>query len=269
TRYLAEVSDGQINALSPGSDDYRRIVGGAWETMIGYGEAEAKLKVPASVVLEPQGGQSSGDSVIWIDGIGKAGLYGADGELIPPAAQILKSGSRLVTADLFMQGEYLGDRPPLTETRSVDNPREFAGYTYGYNHPLFAQRTHDILNLIAAETKRGAKRIHLIGTNGAGPWVAAAQSVAGDIEGKTVIDTGGFRFADLTSYRHPDFLPGSVKYGDLPGLLALLSDRPLWLAGEGEPLSERVTTAFEANGTELKRTGAKGLPDGAIDWLLK
>jgi hypothetical protein len=48
---------------------------------------------------------------------------------------------------------------------------------------------------------------------------------------RAIVDTKGFRFAGLDSYLHPDFLPGAVKYGDLPGLLALSAPR-LWIAGE-------------------------------------
>ena len=36
-----------------------------------------------------------------------------------------------------------------------------------------------------------------------------------------MIDDLTFRFANLKSYRDPDFLPGAVKYGDLPALLKI------------------------------------------------
>ena len=71
----------------------------------------------------------------------------------------------------------------------------------------------------------------LIGADGAGPWAAAASARAGDAVSRAIVDTGGFRFASLTSYLDPDFLPGAVKYGDLPALLALSGPR-LWVAGE-------------------------------------
>lgn len=268
TRYLADESDRQFAQLKPGSDDYLELVGGAWKTMIGYDQTVAKLKVPLTLTLNPEA-NASDQSVIWIDGQGKDGLYDSAGMPLPGVAGLVKSGVRLVTADLFMQGEYLGDEAALKETRSVPNPREFAGYTFGYNDPLFAQRVHDILNLIAAEKKRGVKTIHLVGTHGAGQWVAAARAVGEAFPGKTIVDTGGFRFADLTSYRHPEFLPGSVKYGDVPGLLALLSPNPLWILGEGDSAPELVSAAFQATGMELKSSSEKALPEVAIDWLMK
>eukprot|EP01047_Picozoa_sp_COSAG01_P023998 COSAG01_NODE_1467_length_10217_cov_33.824570_14_plen_149_part_00 len=45
------------------------------------------------------------------------------------------------------------------------------------------------------------------------------------------VDTEGFRFAG-TGLSDASFVPGSVKYGDMPALLALSSPAPLWLGGE-------------------------------------
>ena len=46
--------------------------------------------------------------------------------------------------------------------RKVNTKREFAGFTYGYNHPLFAQRVHDILTLVSYI--RGDEHLFCIGT---------------------------------------------------------------------------------------------------------
>ena len=279
TRYLGEESNKQIGALAPGSDDYREIVGGAWKTMIGYGDAEAEIKVPLVAHLTVDATPGGEDTVIWVDGGGKSALFREDGEPGKALAQLLETGAHIVIPDLFMQGEYLSGGEPATDQRIVNNPREFAGFTFGYNHPLFAQRVHDILNLIAqarglgpllvpAEGTAKPTRIHLIGTGGAGPWVAAAAAVAEGFNGRVYADTGGFRFAELTSYRDPNFLPGAVKYGDLPGLLALLAEHPLWLAGE-KTAPEKVTKAFETSKTEVKTSSEGALTKEAIEWLLK
>jgi hypothetical protein len=267
TRYLADQSDKQLANLAPAN----ALIRNAWKTLIGYeGAVVNPSNLPLAVSLRPKDSKRD-DVVIWIDGEGKDGLFSDSGEPaepIPRARKLRDAGMTVVTADLFMQGEYLTDGKPVTETRTVKNPREFAGYTFGYNHPLFAQRVHDILNQIAAEKARGVKTIHLIGTNGAGPWVAAARAVSGESKGKTIVDTGGFRFVDLTNYRHPDFLPGAVKYGDVPGLLALLASNPLWLTGEGIP-PEGVASAFKSAGRELKSSARNGVNEDAIDWLLE
>lgn len=246
TRYLADESDQQIGALTPGSDEHRKVVGGAWKTMIGYDDDAAKFEVPLSLRILPKDSKRN-ESVIWIHGQGKDGLFDDNGDLVALAQKSLDSGLAFVTADLFMQGEYLSGGKPVTETRTVKNPREFAGYTFGYNHTLFAQRVHDILNLVAAEKAKGAKKIHLIGTHGAGPWAAAAAAVADDFDGKLFVDTDGFRFADLKSYRDPQFLPGAVKYGDLPGLLALIKH----------------------SNADLKTSADAGVTNETVEWLLK
>ena len=64
-------------------------------------------------------------------------------------------------------------------------------------------------------------------------------------------------------------LPGAVKYGDVPGFLALATS-PLWLAGEGRTPGV-VGAAFKAAGvpnavTLGKGTGAQAEP-AAMKWL--
>jgi hypothetical protein len=160
----------------------------------------------------------------------------------------------------------------------VANPREFAGYTFGYNHALFAQRTHDVLTLV--KFLRGAEvgshprptSVGVAGFGGTGPIVAAARALAGDAIDHAAVVTGGFRFAKLLDYRDPRFLPGGAKYLDLPGMLALGAPHPLWLAGEGvEPAL--VTDAYRAAGRNDHLTCFSGErsreEDAVIEWLLK
>ena len=51
---------------------------------------------------------------------------------------------------------------------------------------------------------------------------------------------GGFRFANLASYRDVNFLPGAVKYGELPALLALSAPQRLLVLGETEASLDTV-----------------------------
>ena len=63
----------------------------------------------------------------------------------------------------------------------VENPREFAGYTFGYNRPLVSNRVRDILTVIGAIRKYPMyQKVHLVGTGEAGPWVILARALAGD-----------------------------------------------------------------------------------------
>jgi hypothetical protein len=56
------------------------------------------------------------------------------------------------------------------------------------------------------------------------PVALAALSQVGGVKNAMINDLT-FRFANLKSYRDPDFLPGAVKYGDLPALLKISNAR--------------------------------------------
>jgi dienelactone hydrolase len=271
---MADASDRQLAALSP---EKRREVGmGALEVLIGRRLAPAGavarekvdktdrgdfwqfgdlLRMPAYgeeipvVSFHPKKAAWNGQVVIWADGAGKAGMF-QGGSPRAEVKKLLDSGFAVLGADLFEQGEFRADGKPLVEQAKVKNPREFAGFTYGYNAPVFAKRVHDLLTLVSfvANEEHAPREVILIGANGAGPVAAAARAVAGAAVTKAVIDTKGFRFAGLRSFRDPDFLPGAVKYGDLPGILALSAPLPLGLVGEGGKVPEAVTGAYQASG---------------------
>ena len=160
----------------------------------------------------------------------------------------------------------------MKQTRVVANPREFAGYTFGYNHALFAQRTHDVLTIVSLlrKAKPGShpnpKTVAVAGWGGAGPIVAAARALAGEAIDRAAVDTGGFRFGKLLDYRDPMFLPGGAKYLDLPGMIALDAPHPLWLAGEGDK-----PEVFGAKFTELTSFAGEAAQKeaSAVQWLLQ
>jgi len=225
----------------------------------------------AVVCLCPK--QSSGRVVVWLDDEGKAALRSADGSVKPAVRKLVQSGTAVLGANLLFQG---GE--PVTQNRVVDNPREFAGYTFGYNHALFAQRAHDVLSIVShlRRAKTGPcpspKSVAVAGWHGAGPLVAAAGAVAGEAIDRIAIDTQGFRFGRLRDYRDPMFLPGGAKYLDLPGLIALGAPRPLWLAGEGqEPaiITAAYRAAFAAGNLVTFTGEAAHQESAAVEWLLK
>jgi hypothetical protein len=189
--------------------------------------------------------------------------------------KLLDAGTSVVGVDLFMQGEFLADGKAVERTRKVENPREFAGYTFGYNHSLFAHRVHDLLTTIALvqNHERKPEQIHLVGLGAAGPWVAAARSQAGDVVSRAVVDAAGFRFGKLTDYHDLQFLPGGAKYGDLPGLLTLSAPHALLVGGEQAEELALVTAAYKAARADraLEVSPAKGpeLAGPAVEWLLK
>jgi hypothetical protein len=180
----------------------------------------------------------------------------------------------VIGVDLLFQGEFLADAQPVTRTRKVANPREVAAYSFGYNYTLFAQRVQDLLSAIryARNDLRGLEQLHLVGLNGAGPWVAAAKALAGSAIACVAVDTGGFRFSNVTDIQDVSFFPGGAKYGDVPGMLALGAPGKLWLAGEsaeGAALTKRI---YQAAGAEknltLAQAQGQATAEGAVQWLL-
>ncbi len=177
-------------------------------------------------------------------------------------------------ADLIYQGEFLTHGQPLDKTRHVENPREAAAYTFGYNPTVFAQRVQDVSCVIRfAQSRQANAAVMLVGLDGAGPWAAAALAHADGAIAKAAIDLGGFRFGKVLDIHSPDFLPGGAKYFDLPGMAALAAPTPLWIADGGAEAPPIVAAAYRASGTPQALAAGAGeaskRTDDAVAWLLK
>jgi dienelactone hydrolase len=305
TQYLADESDRQLESLTPTYVDslrrYRQVVGGAFQTIIGRGLPNAdeikrtkvekrqsdgvlhfkdilRLETPGEelpvISLFPASVPWNDDVVIWVDPAGKRGMFDEVGEVRAEVRRLLDGGVAVVAADLFQQGDFLPSDQPLRQQRVVKNPREAAAYTFCYNDPLFARRVHDILTLVSwvRNDEHAARHLHMIGLSGAGPLVAAARAIAGGAIDKVAIDTDGFRFAELTSYRDPDFLPGAVKYGDLPGMLALSAPHQLWMAGEDGEIPSVLASAYASAGhpdaVQSSQPSDDDIPNAAVGWMM-
>ncbi len=273
-------SNQQLAELAPRDEssltEFRRIVGGALEIMIGRGlpspnqvEYEklteedqgsftrftARLRLPQfgeeipAVFLNPADWNQQ--VVLWLDGNGKAGLFQADGSVIAPVAALVSAGFAVGSIDLLYTGDFTEDGQPISQTRTVKNTREFAGYTLGYNHPLFSQRTHDVLSLLSFAVNHSLepRAVHLVGVHGAGPIAAAACAIAAGTAASLAVDTVGFRFASITSVRDLNLLPGMVKYGDVPALLALCAPTKLSVVGESAENLSLMTASYSSAGT--------------------
>ena len=301
---MTQDSERQISALTPSDAaslaKLREVLGGGIDVLIGRGltpaesleyepgteddkteykqfgallrNKPAEEEIPL-VILHPKNWNKR--VVVWAHEAGKAGLYGADGAPVPAVRELLTSGAAVVGLDLLYQGEFLADGKPLAEARRVDTPREFAGYTLGYNPALFAQRVHDILTAVSFCRTYADERpqLDLVGFGIAGAWVAAARAQAGDVVARAAIDTDGFRFAKLKSINDLNFLPGGAKYGDLPGMLALGAPGELWLSGEGPMAPGLVSAAYTAAGASGKLQAYSGPAEekavAAAKWLMR
>lgn len=107
-----------------------------------------------------------------------------------------------------------------SQTAIVPNPRRIPAYTHGYNHSRFALLTREVYAQILTARAAG-DRVQLVAERGMEAVTLAACVVA---EKGVVItaslENDAFRFATITDWRDPHFVPGAVKYGDLPGLVA-------------------------------------------------
>ena len=302
-RWFTDDAAGQMQAAAASPEEFRKVVGGGVEALIGRTIATAgdvewllKHKQDQSQYVEMSGllknktwseelpvvwlypKKWNGRAVVWLDSNGKSALWNADGTVKPAVMQLVNSGATVLGADLLFQGEFLADGQAPQQTRTVANPREAAAYTFGYNHTLFAQRVHDVLTLVnylrTAESGAHPKpsSVEVAGFGTAGPIVAAARAVSGDAITRAAIATGGFRFGKLLDLRDPQFLPGGAKYLDLPGMLALSAPQPLWLAGEGKE-APVVSAAYRAGDQSAKLVLDAGEPadteTSVARWLLE
>jgi dienelactone hydrolase len=198
-------------------------------------------------------------AVLWLDDAGLGSVRGADRKPLPLVQKLLDAGVTVVAAKLLLQ-----DGKPAPN-RVVKEPREVPAYTYGYNHALFAQRTHDVLSLVSFlrasrdPAHPAVSSVSIVGLRSAGPVAAAARALAGAAVAKAAVDTAGFRFGQLLDYRDPLFLPGGAKYLDVPGLLALNEELPLLVGGEAD-------NALFPSATLSKE---KDFAATAAAWLLK
>jgi len=292
---LSAESTAAITAAAATKDGLRAVLAPAWETVIGRTAASAGdvswemaektekagiVRMTGKLVnathneeipvlwLYPK--SSNGKVVVWLDDAG-CGAIETDGKSFNAVAGILSQGTTVIAADLFTPPADADGRQ-----RVVKNPREFAGYSFGYNPTLFAERAHDVLSIVhfLRTAKIGdhpsPKRVAVVGLGSRGAIVAAARAVAGNEIDAAAIDTQGFRFGKVLDYRSPDFLPGAGKYLDLPGALAAGSPRPLWLAGETE-VPEVLSAAAKATGGANSVTRFGGAPadvaEAAAKWV--
>ena len=189
-----------------------------------------------------------------------------DGKLTPAAKAILDKGAAILAVDVFGTGELALAQPIAV------NPR-FAGYTFGYNRPLLAQRVHDILTAVAFARKQdGVKTVHLVGHGKAGPWVLLARGLCGEAVARTAADVDRFRFDSVRTMTDEMMLPGALKYGGLPALAGLAAPGELYVhnhqgTGSGKWLKAVYKAAVRSE--KLSASGEKQPVDKVVAWLLR
>ncbi len=239
---------------------YQDIIGTAWQTILGrkFGslgavafsessrrnvgqmtvraghidDANQAVQLPA-LIYEPAG--KSKGIIIEVTDLGKASIEEDKADSLP--LSLVAKGFTVIAADLFGQGDFLPDGERLDSQRGKSNEsadvwRNFSGYTFGYNHSLFALRVHDVMTLIKYAGMQ-SDNVQVRGTgNEAGPIAAAACGQASGQLSAVTIDARGFTFDSVDRHDHPMFVPGAVKYFGVDGLLSLISPTKLTVVGK-------------------------------------
>lgn len=291
-RYMTQSSDQQLAALRPGDaaslQEFRRVVGTALRVMAGampaavevrQGPKEEKvgdLRLHRAVIGRLGGGDAipalgvippgyNGTVTVWVHPKGTASLF-ENGQPVPAARAILDRKSAIFAIDCLGTGEN-----GAGQARPVD--QRYAGYTFGYNRPVLAERVNDVLTAVAfAKTVQKAKTIHLIGFDEAGPWVVLARALAGDTVARTAVDLNQFRFENVRTTNDEMMLPGALKYGGLPAFTALCAPGELLLHNHrGTGVGALVKAAYEAAGTPKRQeqVAEKVAAEKVAEWLLR
>jgi hypothetical protein len=167
---------------------------------------------------------------------------------------------------VFGTGELTLDKPMAVN-------KDYAGFTFGYNRTLLAQRVHDILTALAyAKGHEKTKTVHLVGFEKAGPWVLLARALCGDAVTRTAADCDGFRFDKVRTTTDEMMLPGALKYDGLPALAALAAPSELFVHHhEGTGSGRWLKAVYQAAGAmdKLRRLPDKATDEKVVEWLLR
>jgi pimeloyl-ACP methyl ester carboxylesterase len=227
------------------------------------GRTDEKDAVPSAGIMGPN---VKGEVlVVWLHPRGKTSLF-ENGKVVPAAKKLTDAGFAVVAPDLLGTGEN-----SLSKPLAVD--KNFAGYTYGYNRSLLANRVHDALTLVAfGKSLLKVKTVHLVGWEEFGVVAVLARALAGDAVAKTAADLNQFRFENIKETADPMMLPGAVKYGGLPAFLALCAPGAVFAHNHRGTASGKLPrAAYEAAGAADNLTRATEKVDDAkvVEWLIK
>lgn len=285
------LTSGHLPKDVAGLAKFRQVVGSALEAMIAdrlpmpahvdvVGKDEGKevgnVKMRTFILSRKGQGEAvrtlgmmpancNGTGIVWVHPDGIASVF-KEGMITPEAQKALDSGAALLAVEPFRTGPGAGPAPSVNKS--------YAGYTFGYNRPLLAERVHDILTAVAfgQSHKDQVQKIHLVGFGKAGPWVALARSLCGDAVTRTAADLNHFSFANVKSMDDEMMLPGALKYGDLTRLISLAAPHELLvynMQGISNP-NFLAATYQAARGERNLRGVEKQLSAGeVIAWLLR
>jgi cephalosporin-C deacetylase-like acetyl esterase len=238
----------------------RGVVGAAWEMMLGGkipGKDEATFGLGTKedkgsyfvlrgvtnrrtnsidgTFLYPKNWNNS--TVLWLSLKGADSILTKNGDLTPPAQRLLSEGYSIACPTLYMLGATKNPDVYNNGKRKMNTYEGYAGYHYGYNLSVFAQRVQDALATVAMirdHPKHHSDHILVAGVEGAGAIAAAATGLSGGAVDQIVTAPEGLRFKTITDVWDVNFIPGAVKYGGVRALLALCAPVKLTVVNEEE-----------------------------------
>ncbi|HEY2584832.1 MAG TPA: acetylxylan esterase [Tepidisphaeraceae bacterium] len=204
----------------------------------------------------------NGTVLIWVHPDGKASLFDDTGKPTADVRRLLDAKLAVISADLFLTGEFVpGGKPAGIPTASGYSKQKYAGFYYGYNRGILANRVHDLLSEIAVVRGwTGTRKIDLVATGDVGPAALLARALAGDAIASAAIDLGGFDFDQVKADDDPMMLPGGRKYGGINGFV------PLCASGETMLCGIRKSATFD-RAQATKQVALREGPMRAADWI--
>jgi dienelactone hydrolase len=249
---------GNVSASSVIDNDSKVRIGTFAITRLANGE-----QVHGALVTEQR--EIKGTVVLWVHPAGKASLFN-NGEPTPAAKKLLDKQVSILAPDLFMTRDSDGKLPKVNS--------QFAGYTFGYNRPVVANRVHDVLTAIAGARVISNKieTIHAIAFDSAGPWVLLARGLCGNTVSRTAVDANQFDFDQVNETSDEMMLPGALKYGGIASFAALCAPGELFIHNiHVSPRIDWIKDAYQAAGAadKLKFQNEKVEDEKTIEWLLR
>ena len=259
-REMDQRSQAQLAALP--QRQRNEIVRRALETMIGWKEPSAddlnlELNFPtqtpygtqmkirmfdkrsgltvSGIILVPSSLEE--ETCVFVSKNGTVDFYNEKGLPVDEIIQCVSAKKNVVILDLFGQGANSEDGYPLEKSPLTDgnqSSQKPLAYTYGYNLTVFAKRVQNLLAVLTFQAKlqSSKQKLTLYGLKGGAPYAAVARVLSGNAVDKMVVNTEGFRFANINALDDVNMLPGIVKYGDLPAILMLSAPETTEIHGE-------------------------------------
>lgn len=293
-KWMAADNDDQIAELVPKNADslkeFQRVIGTALRVMVNSElpkEAETRGKAVGALLADTSairrvaiGHKGEKDAVPTTELIGIKGGKTAVVWLHPKGrASLLEKGVPTASTKALIDAAIIVVAPDLlgTGANTFANPfavdKNFAGYTYGYNRSLLANRVADALLTIShAKAMKGVKTIHLVGWDEFGPIAIMAKALAGDAVAKTAADVNQFNFDKIKDTADAMLLPGAAKYGGLGAFLALCAPGEVLIHNQkGSEVGQISRAAYEAAGAanKLTRNADKLDATKVAEWLVK